>query len=251
MTYRRRFERKYIIDFATYLNIKKDIEKYFVPDKYGDKEGRYTVSSLYYDSPDWRFYNEKEAGIENRVKVRLRTYKDLCGNPLLPKNQVLLEIKRKFGFCIVKKKLMLEENEAKKFLEKPDLNKEFLNQFKDKLAKSVLIESAYLKYLYNLRPAIVVKYIRQAFVNKFGPPVRITFDSNIKYRITNLIANDIICKDYSLNPKYLILEIKYDEIFPIWIERLIEKHNLPLQNFSKYCESVDKLFEKREAFINT
>ena len=54
-----KFERKYIIDFETYEKIKKDIMKYFSFDKHGNKEGKYIVSSLYYDSPDFRFYREK------------------------------------------------------------------------------------------------------------------------------------------------------------------------------------------------
>lgn len=244
MVYSNRFERKYIIDFETYKKIKNYIKKYFDKDKNGEN-GRYKVTSLYYDSEDFRFYREKIDGERKRSKVRLRIYTNLKGNHLNPtKNKVLLEIKKRNNLNIFKKKSLMTQKEAEKFIENPNLHKILI-----KNKKSALTEAAYLKTLYNIKPAVIVTYIREAFMNKFGPEVRITFDRNIKYRDNNFDVQDINCKNYSLDPRLIIMEIKYNEILPVWILELISKHNLTLNTFGKYSTSVEKIMEKREDFI--
>jgi len=249
MVYSKRFEKKYIIDFQTYEKIKKDLKPYFTTDKYGDKNGLYIVSSLYYDSSDFKFYREKIDGEKQRSKLRLRTYKDFNNQSLMPKDKVFLEIKKRDNLNVSKKKVLMNEQEAKKFIERPILNKELFDKC-DKSEKYALTEAVYLKTLYDIRPTVIVTYTRQAFVNKFGPKVRITFDKNIKYREHNLNVHDISCRNYSADPRLIIMEIKYNEILPIWISELIRRHSLFLSTFGKYCVSVGKIMEKREELIN-
>lgn len=248
MVYAKRFERKYIIDFNTYKKLKEELKPYFKPDKHGNENGEYIVSSLYYDSSDFRAYREKVDGEKQRSKVRLRTYKDLYGKRLMAKDKLLLEIKKRDNLNVSKKKVMMYTDEAKKFIENPVLNKKLLNKYKKGIY--ALTEASQLRTLHDIRPAIIVTYIRQAFVNKFSPEVRITFDKNVKYRGIDLDVHNVWCREYALNPKLMVLEIKYNEILPVWISNLIGKYGLPLRTFGKYCTSVERMMEKREEFIN-
>jgi hypothetical protein len=51
---------KYLISFDTAQKLQQDLKKYVIPDGYSKNEnGLYTLSSLYYDTDDYRFYREK------------------------------------------------------------------------------------------------------------------------------------------------------------------------------------------------
>ncbi|MBQ5944907.1 VTC domain-containing protein [bacterium] len=55
-----RFELKYLISYDTAQKLQKDLKKYVIPDSYSKKDnGLYALSSLYYDTDDYRFYREK------------------------------------------------------------------------------------------------------------------------------------------------------------------------------------------------
>ena len=69
-----RFELKYLIGLQQAEQFKTGLKRYLVPDEYGRSNGRYTLSSLYYDSPDLRCYRENETGLKFRRKLRIRRY---------------------------------------------------------------------------------------------------------------------------------------------------------------------------------
>ncbi|MBR7037077.1 VTC domain-containing protein [bacterium] len=51
---------KYLISYDTSQKLQQDLKKYVIPDSYSKSEnGLYTLSSLYYDTEDYRFYREK------------------------------------------------------------------------------------------------------------------------------------------------------------------------------------------------
>ena len=65
-----RFELKYVITLQQAARFKAALRPYLLPDDHGD--GAYTLSSLYYDSPDLRCYWEKVDGVRFRRKRRTR-----------------------------------------------------------------------------------------------------------------------------------------------------------------------------------
>ena len=56
-----RFELKYVITLQQAAKLKSALRAYLVPDEHGNNTGRYALASLYYDSPDFRCYQEKTA----------------------------------------------------------------------------------------------------------------------------------------------------------------------------------------------
>ena len=79
-----RFELKYLITLQKAEEIKSALRAYLIPDEYGNNDGSYALSSLYYDSPDLRCYWEKEHGIKLRRKLRIRRYE--TGEPITNPN---------------------------------------------------------------------------------------------------------------------------------------------------------------------
>lgn len=49
-----RFELKYLISLRQAARFTTALRAYLVPDEHGRQNGRYTLASLYFDSPDFR-----------------------------------------------------------------------------------------------------------------------------------------------------------------------------------------------------
>lgn len=245
--YKNRYELKYVMDWSTYFRMKKDIEVLFKKDPFGDKNGKYNVISLYYDTPALKFFQEKIDGEERRVKLRLRTYvhKDRIDNKRRMKQpDVFIEIKKKINKNVLKKRVYLDEKKAREFIENPSLGKPFM-KLVDKKGKETLREVEYLKSIFKLKPTIVVSYTRQAFVSKDNLNVRVTFDSNIRYRRRDFSLKMKGGDNYLLPPNLLVMEIKYTDYFPLWLVQLIQKYECGIRTFSKYCTGIENYFYER------
>ena len=85
-----------------------------------------------------------------------------------------------------------------------------------------------------LEPAVIVEYDRTAFVYEPGN-VRITLDRNLRYS-TNV--EDFVTgkkESYRVVPEEnRIIEVKYDELLPGVIARILENGNMQQASFSKY-----------------
>lgn len=230
MVYTNRFERKYLMDFLVYEKVKEKLKYFLKYDPLGDKKGRYAVSSIYFDSPDYKFYTEKTDGEKIRNKVRFRSYSDISGNSNSP---IFLEIKKRINQNIFKKKLKLSS----------EINL-FLNNSPTK-EEDIVSEFYLLKETYDLKAAAQVTYIRQALINNFFPKLRITFDYNIQCRNIDMDLKNIFCKNQVLPKNQVIMEVKYNTIIPVFVKNIIENNNLTLTTFSKYCSSIDRLLIKK------
>ena len=85
-----------------------------------------------------------------------------------------------------------------------------------------------------LHPVNIVEYEREAFVEKNGN-VRITFDRNIgaSRDVKRFFEKDIYAVPV-LQPGAHILEVKYDELLPDYIRKIIDFGSLQKSSFSKY-----------------
>src|SRR3989338_6470629 len=133
-TYKNRYELKYILDYPTYIKIKKSIENILRKDPEGNENGKYEVISVYYDTEDLRFLQEKEEGESERVKLRLRRYKEIEREEQknqqenIQQNWVSIEVKRRRDQVVSKKRAVLQENVARAFLKQPSLSDMFIKE---------------------------------------------------------------------------------------------------------------------------
>jgi len=214
-----RWELKYIIPVKLMHEIIGAMEGYVLPDENGEN-GMYKISSLYYDTYDFKFYNEKLDGVKFRQKVRLRTYGE--------DEARFFEIKQRCSSTVHKKRTQVDAEGA------------------DALASGKGIEQGseaageieYLFSVYSLVPKVNVTYLRRAYFGVYEGDLRITFDTGLK---CSKAGREDEAK-YMLYPGLAVMEVKADDRVPVWMISLIQRYNLEQGRMSKYCMGVEALY---------
>lgn len=227
-----RFELKYLVMIREAENIKKALGAYLTPDDHGNFYGSYPLVSLYYDSPDYRFYREKVDGIRFRRKLRIRWYE--TGTPLTSDTAVFVEIKQRLNRVTQKRRVLLPYCDALRLCnqrEAPDHAPQ---------DHAVIDEILSMCWQYELQPASVVMYARQALVGSdYDIGLRVTFDKDLRYRTHNLALDEPDAGQLLFPPDWVVMEIKINERIPYWLTELVAQHNLNLVRVSKYCRSIE------------
>ncbi|MGN0466869.1 MAG: polyphosphate polymerase domain-containing protein [Lachnospiraceae bacterium] len=216
-----RHELKYQINFAEYLAIRQRIRPLMKLDEHASKEGYYLIRSIYFDNADDKALREKLDGVQKREKFRIRYYNDDF-------SFITLEKKMKHNSLCLKMNVAITEEECRALLS-------------GKTSWMLRHENEIIHELYckmnsqQLRPRVVVSYIREPYVYQAGN-VRVTFDSHIR---TSLFHREFLeKKSYDIsalnNPGDIILEVKYDEFIPQVIVDLLQTEGIRQQAFSKY-----------------
>jgi len=226
-----RFELKYLLGLQQAERFKADLKRYLVPDEHGQTDGRYTLSSLYYDSPSFRCFRENLDGIKYRRKLRIRRYE--TDEVFTDESPVFLEIKQRVNRVTQKRRAALPYRQALRLCndrQMPDLAP----------SDKAIIEEIYVfLWQYNLRPASIVRYDRQAFIGTdYNPGLRVTFDTSLTFQGHPLHLHEEPSGLPMLPARHLVLEIKVNERIPTWLAELIAAHNLQIVGFSKYCRSI-------------
>ena len=152
-----RHEEKYLIDYRQYALLKSRALAALTPDNHG---GSYVVTSLYYDDLMNTALLEKQDGLARHTKFRLRTYDG---------NGAFIKLERK-----VKQGTVTEKQTATVSQEQIPLLGRETDSFSDE-AKALAAQMA----AGNLRPAITVRYRRDAFYYP-GTDLRLTFDTDLR-----------------------------------------------------------------------
>lgn len=229
-----RFEYKYLLKPKQAREIAEFLSPYLEVDSYVDtNEGNtYTVRSLYFDSPGFRCYHEKIAGLSNREKFRLRTYNyDHTQAP------IFLESKRKNCRRGMKDRVLVDENTLKAIIERDHSAIDTGNLPVDE--KSVLDGLFFHMFAKAYFPVILVVYEREPYMCPHEDRIRITFDKNLRAMPFPQVGE--IFTESHLEPiieDRIILEIKFDHHLPRWIGDLTTIFGISPQAMSKYCTGI-------------
>ena len=191
--------------------------------------GYYRVSSLYFDTPDYGCFWDKEAGVAERKKLRLRYY----GESFDAKANVFAEIKRKKDALILKDRISLPPSVCNF----RDLDGYLAGLGGETDNKDFLRELRWFRLRNNLRPKVFVAYNRRAFFAKRDRRIRVTIDEDI-------IAQRQVRLEAALRmPKRVysqgaVFEVKYENVLPYWFHRILQRFELQRLAFSKYGNSV-------------
>ena len=237
-----RFELKYLIFLKQAEELKQTLQRYMIPDLYGGGDGRYQIANMYYDSPDYRCYWEKENGIKFRRKLRLRNYE--TQEMMTEESPVFIEIKQRVDWVVQKRRAVLTYAEALRLCNDRQIPE------CDPQDQEVIDEVFAFIWQYNLVPANIIRYKRQAFSGTiYDAGLRVTFDTDLTYQAHPLQVHQQACEIPFLSANKTILEIKINERIPYWLTDLIAEHNLNIFRISKYCCSIESAW-KIEGFVS-
>jgi hypothetical protein len=238
-----RFEYKYWVEEERALAIRNFIEHYLEPDEFLVRFGGigYPVCSLYLDNSGLLLYDQTMQGQKNRFKLRIRFYDDN------PENPAFLEIKRRETDVIKKKRAAVTREGARLVLAGYPPTADFLFGTRGLSTKSLdaLYEFCQLRDRIHAGGCTYVYYHRQAYVSPSSSQVRVTFDRQLEGGIY-VPGTDLAIPKDSARPKMegVVLELKFTDRFPNWMEMLAQDFNLQRVSIPKYVKCVDALRER-------
>jgi hypothetical protein len=232
-----RLEYKFLVPANRIDDLRNSISPFVLLDEYAARElnKEYTVHSIYFDSMRLDDYHDKLAGLKIRKKLRIRGYnaKDLD-------SIVFLEIKRKYENHISKNRAPLLYHNLAEILKTSDCEKYLLKRKNFLDAKNDACKFFYLHKIKNCSPVMLINYEREAYFSKNDSTLRITFDKKLRSNPFPEISD--LYRDESLKyamPGNFILEIKFFNGFPSWLQTIIRRYELKRQALSKYTICVD------------
>ncbi len=221
-----------VIDILDYSRAHIEHDEYAL----GMPDYRYTVRSLYYDSPTLDFYWEKIDGLKVRRKLRIRTY-----NTYTPEAVAFLEIKRRYGSAVVKERAKYSFDEIVKLMSSP--TNIWLSYEQSSDGSLVLGKWVDNIIRWRLEPTMLIAYEREAYVGRYKDEnnIRLTIDYNVRARVTESVAN--MFKEDNMTHvtgDLCILELKFNNFMPKWMRGLVKELELSQRSISKYCLGIDE-----------
>lgn len=229
-----RYELKYLISEAKGAAIDRYIRSFLEYDRYSklQRGGMYPIVSLYVDSPDMQLCKETLTGLKNRFKLRIRSYTD---EPEYPR---FFEIKRRINRVILKSRARVTDQDVPLLLagrllppQGYSTDEAALNQFQLYMA------------MINAGPKVLIRYTRQAFENTDENRVRVTFDRDLCYKITEEPKVRLSGSGWqrnSLTNGGVVLEIKFTGTYPAWLARMAALFDLHARSVSKFATSIEQ-----------
>jgi hypothetical protein len=95
----------------------------------------------------------------------------------------------------------------------------------------------------NAGPKVLIRYTRQAFENTDENRVRVTFDRDLCYKMTDEPEVRLGGSGWQRNvltDGHVILEIKFTGTYPAWLGRMAALFNLRARSVSKYATSIEQ-----------
>jgi hypothetical protein len=233
-----RYELKYIVDERQATTLREYMRGYLTPDPHAKPEDNaYWVYSLYCDSPQLVLYKSSKEGLKNRFKLRMRFYDDDPSHP------VFLETKRRLGDVVKKERAGVRRDAAQKYLlgNQPKLIDLLPDQDSQK-APAALNTFSQLYHSIGAIGCVYVYYHREAYVAYDNDDVRVTFDRQIRAGYFQQASSLYPPRDGLLaNIPGIVLELKFTDRYPIWMQELVRTLNLWRVPMAKYVACLEKI----------
>lgn len=217
-----RYEKKYLLSREKYLALWRELEAQVEPDIFFQS----TVCSMYYDWADFRLIRHSLEKPVYKEKLRLRSY-----NVPGPEDQVFVELKKKFQGVVYKRRVALPAVEAEAWLagRTPAPDQSQISREIDWFLKTNPVS-----------PRVLIACDRRAYVAREDKELRVTFDSSIRWRETELSLTAGDQGKELLADGQVLMEIKLPEAAPLWLAGLLSRLEIFPQGFSKYGQCYEK-----------
>lgn len=231
-----RKEMKYLLDRRQRDILEARIRECMVKDVYSGS----SVSSLYYDTPDFALIERSLDKPVYKEKIRLRAYDSPCMS-----SPSFVELKKKYKGIVYKRRIMASLRAAQLFLQGEHYEhvcRMFPLQDSDMQAQSLSLRSfqiareiAFSIARYDaLSPSFLITCKRSAYASPDGDGLRITFDDDLA---CDYDAHDLLHTIRAvplLSEGHSILEVKNAGPLPQWLLSALNEAQAYPQSFSKY-----------------
>ncbi len=229
-----RKEIKFLLDMKQYENLMETLQLYMNPDKFcvGGKE--YGIYNIYYDTPDDFLIRESLSKPYYKEKIRLRSYY----SPASPDDLVFLEIKKKIGGIVTKRRVSMtlaESDEYFRSRRKP--------QAKKYITEQVFRELDMFLNMYPVSPKQYISYQREAFFGKDDNDFRLTFDRKITERRYDLRLDQESYGNQIIRSDQRLMEVKVGNAVPEWLIEKLSELGIYKISFSKYGRAYENFIK--------
>lgn len=211
-----RQEKKYLMGGPEYVALRQTLSEHMSADEYG----KHTICNLYLDTPDYALIRASLEKPVYKEKLRLRSY----GVPS-EGDTVFLELKKKCGGTVFKRRAALPLTDARRYLEQGD---------------SAPVDSQIMRELdwairrYQPVPTVFIAYDRVALTGLDDPELRITFDTNLRCRRDHLSLTAGAWGSPLLGEDQFLMEVKTLGAMPLWLSHRLAELGIFPTSFSKY-----------------
>jgi SPX domain protein involved in polyphosphate accumulation len=260
-----RIEDKYIVPKKCQDELFRYLKNH-LPFAYPDQKTTYTlIESIYFDGPEFSFFQEHFEKLPRRCKLRARIYGP---EGVWNHENILMELKEKIAGVGHKFRFSISQDKFENFLlggkivvdqNLIDLNPDLL---KESLEERVFRVNQLVKTK-KLKPKLRVRYQRLAFGDH---QFRATLDTDLQYTMFDTSDDQIdekmviqILKDervrvgvelieskFNEDNSDAILELKHAGEIPRWMQDLLTQLQIEKTSFSKYCWSVGHLIKDQK-----
>jgi len=219
-----RHENKYLIDVSICEKLERQLSNYMELDPYNKQHETYPICNIYYDTEDNHLIHKSIQKPRYKEKLRLRSY----GTPDI-ESKVYVEIKKKVSKFVNKRRSAMLLDEACEFLASGKLP-----AITPLMNKQVLCEIEYILQQHELSPKVFLAYERRAYFGTGQHDLRVSFDSSITTRRTDLRLESGIYGQKLIDDDMRLMEIKVAQSIPVWLTRLLSAYEIYPRSFSKY-----------------
>ena len=213
----KRFEKKYLLSAAQYAALMERLAPYIEPDEYFQS----TVSSIYYDTRDFRLIRHSIDAPVYKEKLRLRSYREHTGAG----DEVFVELKKKYRGVVYKRRVVTTEERAAAWLSGETAAPE---------DGQVEREIDWFLRTYRPVPRACIACERTAWRAVEDAELRITFDEKLRWREDALTLTAGTEGQPLVGEGEVLMELKLPNAAPLWLARLLSELRLFPVSFSKY-----------------
>ena len=211
----KRYEKKYLLSQEQYAAMRAGMAAHTVPDEYGC----YSISNVYYDTPDYRLIRDSLEKPVYKEKLRVRSY-GVPGD----RDKVFVELKKKYDGVVYKRRVVMPAQDASLWL----------GGVREGDGSQISREIDYFMRLYQPAPKVFIAYDREAYAGAEDGELRITFDTNLRARDVDVDLRLGDCGAPLLPDGLTLMEIKIPGVAPMWLARLLSENSIYTTSFSKY-----------------
>ncbi len=231
----KRYEKKYMLNRRQQENLMNQIMPYIKEDKFG----KYTICNIYYDTEDWELIRRSIQKPVYKEKLRVRSY----GVPA-DDGKAFIEIKKKYKGIVYKRRITAEAKDVQEIL--TGASGVEIKKSDEQIRNEIM----WFQNFYRTQPRIFIGYDRQAFAGIQDSGLRITFDTNLRWRDEEL---DLRCGDYGkpvLQDEQVLMEIKMPGTCPLWLAHILNENRIYPTSFSKYGTCYKNFIINREEILS-